>query len=263
MHQFFVFFSRLKNNNNNKKSWINERTCTQRRLCIPKKLLSNTHPVADSAVCLCICLCELRWIRFRWEMCDVILSRLLEALAPQVDGCIFSEHTNTRAHTHAPTHAHTHTAGMLGCWIWPSILADGLGATLSVTIVTCSLFPLSLCLSLPVSSAKRRKMADKILPQRVRLHIFTFVVLLCFSACLSFLSPLCKTEEKTTKTHIAFWCHGILGKRRGLDHYLLFPTMGRERTGGVMRSFLQGFYPVIWMAARWFTLQLSGLDGNT
>uniref|UniRef100_A0A672HUL6 SWI/SNF related, matrix associated, actin dependent regulator of chromatin, subfamily d, member 3b n=2 Tax=Percomorphaceae TaxID=1489872 RepID=A0A672HUL6_SALFA len=49
-----------------------------------------------------------------------------------------------------------------------NILADGLGATLSVTIVTCSLFPLSLCLSLPLSSAKRRKMADKILPQRIR-----------------------------------------------------------------------------------------------
>uniref|UniRef100_A0A3B5LYP5 SWI/SNF related BAF chromatin remodeling complex subunit D3b n=1 Tax=Xiphophorus couchianus TaxID=32473 RepID=A0A3B5LYP5_9TELE len=108
-------------------------------------------------------------------MCDVTLSRLLEALAPQVDGCIFSEHTNTRAHTHAPTYAHTHTAGMLGCWIWPSILADGLGATLSVTIVTCSLFPLSLCLSLPVSSAKRRKMADKILPQRQKRKLRLYI----------------------------------------------------------------------------------------
>uniref|UniRef100_A0A8C7JWN6 SWI/SNF related BAF chromatin remodeling complex subunit D3 n=1 Tax=Oncorhynchus kisutch TaxID=8019 RepID=A0A8C7JWN6_ONCKI len=49
-----------------------------------------------------------------------------------------------------------------------NILADGLCATLSVTIVTCSLFPFSLCISLPLCSAKRRKMADKILPQRIR-----------------------------------------------------------------------------------------------
>uniref|UniRef100_A0A8C7L4S9 SWI/SNF related BAF chromatin remodeling complex subunit D3b n=2 Tax=Oncorhynchus TaxID=8016 RepID=A0A8C7L4S9_ONCKI len=48
------------------------------------------------------------------------------------------------------------------------ILADGLGSTLSVTIVTCSRFPSSLRLSLPLCSAKRRKMADKILPQRIR-----------------------------------------------------------------------------------------------
>lgn len=111
-------------------------------------------------------------------MCDLMLFWLSEALALQVDRGISHKHTS----------AYTHTAGMLGCWIWPSILADGLGATLSVTIVTCSLFPLSLCLSLclslPLCSAKRRKMADKILPQRVRLQIFTFVALFCLSVCV-------------------------------------------------------------------------------
>lgn len=94
---------------------------------------------------------------------DVTLPWLLELLSGWT--AAFQRHT----------HTNTHTAGMLGCWIWPSILADGLGATLSVTIVTRSLF---FPLSLPVSSAKRRKMADKILPQRVRLQILCVPLLL-------------------------------------------------------------------------------------
>uniref|UniRef100_A0A8C9WCM2 SWI/SNF related BAF chromatin remodeling complex subunit D3 n=1 Tax=Scleropages formosus TaxID=113540 RepID=A0A8C9WCM2_SCLFO len=53
----------------------------------------------------------------------------------------------------------------------PNNLADGLGTLLSVTIVTCSIFFfffffISFCL--PHHSVKRRKMADKILPQRIR-----------------------------------------------------------------------------------------------
>lgn len=133
--------------------------------------------------------------------------------------------TQTQEHvrTHKHSLTHTHTAGMLGCWIWPSILADGLGATLSVTIVTCSLFPLSPCLSLPLSSAKRRKMADKILPQRVRLLIFYFIflpLLLCLCLCV------CVSGEKNPGR--LFDVGGFLERRRGPDDYVLFPNEKRE-----------------------------------
>uniref|UniRef100_A0A8C9S1W8 SWI/SNF related BAF chromatin remodeling complex subunit D3 n=1 Tax=Scleropages formosus TaxID=113540 RepID=A0A8C9S1W8_SCLFO len=47
-------------------------------------------------------------------------------------------------------------------------LADGLCTLLSVTIVTCSLFFCFFLSFFPLHSAKRRKMADKILPQRIR-----------------------------------------------------------------------------------------------
>uniref|UniRef100_A0A672M4P0 SWI/SNF related BAF chromatin remodeling complex subunit D3 n=1 Tax=Sinocyclocheilus grahami TaxID=75366 RepID=A0A672M4P0_SINGR len=67
---------------------------------------------------------------------------------------------------------HTNTHSWKNVWMGPSYSADGLWTLLSVTIVTCfhSLsFFLSFFLSVfPIRSAKRRKMADKILPQRIR-----------------------------------------------------------------------------------------------
>lgn len=134
-------------------------------------------------------------------------------------------------------HTHTHTAGMLGCWIWPSILADGLGATLSVTIVTCSLFPLSLCLSLPLSSAKRRKMADKILPQRVRLHIFTFVAVFFMCVCVVI---FCVQSRKKRY---------VRGSWKGAEGQMImcYFQMRRERMRGAIWRFLGVCYSGWWL----------------
>lgn len=171
-------------------------------------------------------------------MCDVTLFWLLEFLAHQVDHCI-SEHT----------HTYTHTAGMLGCWIWPSILADGLGATLSVTIVTCSLFPLSLCLSLPVSSAKRRKMADKILPQRVRLHAFTFCCSVFFFSSV-FFYLLCAKQEKKSGL---FLIPKLLRMRWGPDD-CFSSKIRREGMGEVIRRVFL-FFLSFWRFAHRFKLE--------
>lgn len=72
---------------------------------------------------------------------------------------------------------HTHTAGKTSGWV-PVI--QQMGSAISHHSNMPS-FPLSLFLSLslfsPIRSAKRRKMADKILPQRVRSITISFICL--------------------------------------------------------------------------------------
>lgn len=69
-------------------------------------------------------------------------------------------------------------------------------------------------------------MADKILPQRVRLHIFTFVALfLCVCVCVII---FCVQERKIL---VGFLMSGVLGRRRGPDDYVLFPNEEREDEG--------------------------------
>uniref|UniRef100_A0A671R8W1 SWI/SNF-related matrix-associated actin-dependent regulator of chromatin subfamily D member 3-like n=1 Tax=Sinocyclocheilus anshuiensis TaxID=1608454 RepID=A0A671R8W1_9TELE len=74
---------------------------------------------------------------------------------------------------------HTNTHSWKNVWMGPSYSADGLWTLLSVTIVTCfhSLsFFLSFFLSVfPIRSAKRRKMADKILPQRQKRKLRLYI----------------------------------------------------------------------------------------
>lgn len=76
-------------------------------------------------------------------------------------------------------------------------------------------------------------MADKILPQRVRLHIFTFAAL--FFGCLCFY--LLSAEQKNPGR---FLMSGVLGRRTGPDNYLLFPNEGREDEGN-SQEVLGGF----------------------
>ena len=100
-------------------------------------------------------------------------------------------------------------------------------------------FPLSLCLSLPVSSAKRRKMADKILPQRVRLHIFTFVVLflLCVCVCVCvFLSFVRRAEQSSSAFDVGGFLEGAEGQT--IVYYF---QMRRERIRVVIRRFSRFF----------------------
>lgn len=101
------------------------------------------------------------------------------------------------------THAHTHTAGTLGCWIWPSILADGLGATLSVTIVTCSLFPLSPCLSLPLSLVLREGKWQTRFFRKGWGCIF-LPLLLCVFLCVCFFI-LCALHRKNPGRFFDVW----------------------------------------------------------
>ncbi len=81
----------------------------------------------------------------------------------------------------ARTHSHT---VFPASWTSPRILADVPGAPLSVSIVTSLVF---FCLSSPFPlspffcSAKRRKMADKVLPQRVSKRSEPFHCFHCFS----------------------------------------------------------------------------------
>lgn len=66
-------------------------------------------------------------------------------------------------------------------------------------------------------------MADKILPQRVRLLIFYFIflpLLLCLCLCL------CVSGEKNPGR--LFDVGGFLERRRGPDDYVLFPNEKRE-----------------------------------
>lgn len=87
-----------------------------------------------------------------------LLSRWYTIVLPLLDPpkhthphCVHT-HTHMRnTHTTHPTHTHT----QLGHWGAGCGPADGLGATLSVTIVTCSRFPSSLRLSLPLQRQEK------------------------------------------------------------------------------------------------------------
>lgn len=78
-------------------------------------------------------------------------------------------------------------------------------------------------------------MADKILPQRVRLHIFTFVVLIFFCPSVS-LFLVCKEEKKNPDCFLMPEVSLKVQRDRIVIRY--FTKMRRERMSGVMRSFL-------------------------
>lgn len=175
----------------------------------------------------CVCVCS---EYMSGKRCDTFLA-VRGSRSPGVP-LHLREHTNTWY-----THAHTHTAGTLGCWIWPSILADGLGATLSVTIVTCSLFPLSPCLSLPLSLVLREGKWQTRFFRKGWGCIF-LPLLLCVFLCVCFLAFVRCTE----KIPVVFLMFGVLGRRRGPGDYLLFPNEMREDEGNRSEGFGAFFF---------------------
>jgi len=155
-----------------------------------------------------------------------------------VDRCFseIRERISVHTHTHTHTHKHSWDAGVLDVAQhfnrWPGCYAISHHSNMLF-------FPLSLCLSLPVSSAKRRKMADKILPQRVRLHIFTFVVLflLCVCVCVCvFLSFVRRAEQSSSAFDVGGFLEGAEGQT--IVYYF---QMRRERIRVVIRRFSRFF----------------------
>lgn len=175
---------------NPEKSWAH--------ILSPSESCSGGGGLSDSAEGVCVvCVC-VQWIHVREEMWDVTLFWLLEALALQVYRCISG---NTQTHdTHTRTHTHSWDAGVLDMAQhfsrWPGCYAISHHSNM------LSFPSFSLSFSPSLSSAKRRKMADKILPQRVRLHIFTFVAV-CFSLCVFFI--LCALHRKNPGRFFDVW----------------------------------------------------------